>query len=472
VSCIRRLTCRTLNACSHAIAAALVFAASPLPAQPGPDASVSGWFAALDSTLAAATKDPELTSASQTKLSQLVKQHPQVVSALLVSSKGKVTAEAVSSGKPGKKGRSVTGQTWFETAAGKREPHHGAIQSAKAPLALFWALPVAGDIGAAGALAIKIDAGAAMAAATEHLTGPVKLVSGSTVLYSRDWSDAGNYAELAITIPGLENVVLRCDKALLPAPAPEATPAAEAAPSAQTLPQHALADPKAAKTVTTVILIAVGVAVFLLVVLALVLVRSRKRKDIALGDGDNAAPVRKHTTTSQPAVARPAQPGTGHYAAQQGGGLQPMQPPPAHAATAQQPAQRATPPTERFNLPPGARPPVTGQASMGPIHATRPDTATVVSLTPVVSPDLYETMKSQLTREITENLRQEFEQERKRITAKADVYTRTVQGHMNELTEKLSAAEGALTEMANALKNIAFKVKQASNGLEGGPGKQ
>lgn len=106
----------------------------------------------------------------------------------------------------------------------------------------------------------------------------------------------------------------------------------------------------------------------------------------------------------------------------------------------------------------------------GPVHLARPETATVVSVTPAIGPEVYQMIRSQVSEEIKRQLRAEFDSERKRITAKTEVFTRTVQSQLEELVAKLGAAETSMADIASSLKNASFRLKQAADGLESGPG--
>jgi crotonobetainyl-CoA:carnitine CoA-transferase CaiB-like acyl-CoA transferase len=86
-----------------------------------------------------------------------------------------------------------------------------------------------------------------------------------------------------------------------------------------------------------------------------------------------------------------------------------------------------------------------------------------------VSPETYEQLRQQVVREVTENiraeLRKETEAEQRRVQAKADVFYRTMQTHVEELVKHMSEAEGRWTELSTAVKNCGFKLKQALDGL-------
>jgi hypothetical protein len=186
-----------------------------------------------------------------------------------------------------------------------------------------------------------------------------------------------------------------------------------------------------------------GVVVLLLAALVVLIGRSqRKRTEHAARERERrealaAQPRKPPTSIMTPPLP---QPHTGAHA------TVPARSPESHAAHAAPPSV-VTPSSGMTRMPSA---PHVGTGSSGAL----PSAETIAQL------------RQQLQEEIRGQLMQEMEAERKKFAARAEVFTRTVATHVQELVERIGEAETRWVDLSASMKSSAFKLKQALDGFE------
>ncbi len=478
---------------------------------------IEAFFDEYDKSLAELASDPAIVNGSVgtvgQRLTSYMQQRDALHTLMRINSSGKVINEAVRSGKPGRRNRSVARQSWYAAVTDELEPYYGYVKPARGPLMLFWAKPLKVDDGgearSGGALLAKIDLADAIRKAAGSLDEPFTVRWDDDQLLAHKGGAPDDARAVALTIKGIEELTFRAAPSVVAAsPEEQASPEKpEAAPAAA---EGESGDGDTGKTGaasnSTRMLFAVlaGVLVFLIALIwALVHVNHKNherlmreidgvdtsaraktagpapgRPDTRQAHGPARSPSMSsrpterqmpqvpvqptHTPTPQPQAQ--VRPQTRQHSQQQ------MQPRPQ---TGQHP-QQARPQTRQYSQQQPQQQPgrqYTQRAPQQQQAPRRPDTATIAGAS-VVSPEMYERLRQQLTQELSTQLRaqlqDELDAERRKLNARAQVFHRTVQTHIQELVDQMTEAEGRWNELSTAMKNSAFKLKQALDGLQHG----
>ncbi|MBD3240855.1 MAG: hypothetical protein GF331_09740 [Chitinivibrionales bacterium] len=493
-----------------------VFAGLPLTAvavAESPLNEIETFFNEYDKSLSELASDPDIVNGSvaavRQRLASYMERRDALHTLMRINSSGKVINESVRDGKPGRKNRSVARQSWYTTVADNLEPYYGYVKPARGPLMLFWAKPLRvddkGKVRSGGALLAKIDLADAIQKASRSLDVPFTVLWDGDNLLAHKGGAPDDADAVALTINGIEDLTFRGPPAAVagasaaaigdkPKPGPAASPA-ENTPG-ESEPGTSLAGNNRMRLVFAVL---AGVVVLLIVLIWALVHSSRKNHERLMReiDGTDALPSGSQKTvgpmpgrpdtrqTSQPpsVSARPTERQIPQV---------PIRPTPTPTPTPQPQAVRSPQPqlrpqTRQYSqqFRPQTRQysqqvrPQTGQHSQQQLQAQQqaqqpprsPDTKTLAGAT-VVTPEMYEKLRQQLKQEISTQLRaqlqDEFEAERRKLNARAQVFHRTVQSHIQELVDQMTEAEGRWNELSTAMKNSAFKLKQALDGLQHG----
>jgi hypothetical protein len=325
----------------------------------------------------------------------------------------------------------VARQPFYSAVKKSKEPYYAYLQPDDESLLLFWAVPVFVDPEAeeprvTGVLAARLVLEQCLAQVAQEVEFAFAVLRDSSTLFTHELDTADSALQSPLTINGLDSLELAY--VLPPPPEPEVVDSVLAEVE-DTLPA---AQPLTLEGVVSALLPVLGVLVFLLLVALLFLVRHvlRRRREQAARErerktGVMRVPRRPPTTVIR---ARPAK-GT----------------PPAVPRT-------PLPETDAVMPPPTDRQPQPkGESTAG---------------TAEVSDELYQKVRKQVYEDLREETMEEMANERRKMFAKAEVFTRTVETHVNDLTKQLSEAETSWNNLSAAMKSIAFKLKQALEGFE------
>jgi hypothetical protein len=407
-------------------------------------APFDAYFSRLDSYLTQLAATPEVQTgepaAVEKQLQAALGANAAMTTLLRASAKGKITTEVVQSGAP-EKARSVAKQPWFVSAGAKMQPYYGSVQPDKGSLQLLWARPVttqakAGAAKPAGALAARIDLAQALAALAPGVSAPFSVMVQGRLVYAHAWKEGDSGQAVSLAVKGVEGLMLRIQP---PPPPPVAAPASPSVVTEQAPPQGTMPGGKLAVLLAAL----AGVVVLLLAALVVLIGRSqRKRTEHAARERERrealaAQPRKPPTSIMTPPLP---QPHTGAHA------TVPARSPESHAAHAAPPSV-VTPSSGMTRMPSA---PHVGTGSSGAL----PSAETIAQL------------RQQLQEEIRGQLMQEMEAERKKFAARAEVFTRTVATHVQELVERIGEAETRWVDLSASMKSSAFKLKQALDGFE------
>lgn len=460
------------------LSCALLLLATAVAFGQSPTRTVEGFFTAYEDYFKKLAADETVVKGSVAKVNAIFRtalgEHPSLNTLMRVNSKGRVINEIKRSGKPGKANRSVARQKWFAAATKKMEPYFGHLRPSRGPATLFWAFPITmarttGEIRSAGALLCKIEVPAAFKAASANLNVPLSVDWDGTTVYAKNGGAPDDAKRTILGIRGLMDCTLRLGDpaaaaAVTPPPA-DSQPVAAAATEPEPAPEKeeeqsgsliSELDPKA---IQIAIAVGVGLVVLLLFGGIFALIHAgRKRHQRLMAEIDGApSKQRKPPTAAMPSVGTPRPPTRSMQVAETGKKL------------SRNTEKHVIPPTVSGMPAVEAEPPARVKVAATPRHQADPTAKTLAEGSPVVTPDMYEQIRQQLSEEISAKLRtqlqQEFENERRKLSARAEVFNRTVQTHIGDLVNQLTEAESRWSEMSVAMKNSAFKLKQALDGL-------
>jgi hypothetical protein len=188
-----------------------------------------------------------------------------------------------------------------------------------------------------------------------------------------------------------------------------------------------------------------GVLVLVLLVALVFLVRhvQRRRREQIMRELEKKTGVMKVPRRPPTTVIR-ARSGTGATPVQTRTPLPPpgtVMPPP----TDRPPSPPRTPPPTRTPSP-SAPPPTAGDAG--------------------VPEEVYQRIRKQVYEDLREEVMQEMANERRKMFARAEVFTRTVETYVNDLTKHIAETETSWNDLSASIKNTAFRLKQALEGFE------
>ncbi len=174
----------------------------------------------LDSELLDLSKSDAMSSRrikdAEGPFRKAIKEYPEFQTLMRTNSKGKVVNEIVSKGRPGRKFRDVSNQSWFGETA-KMDPYYGFLKMRDGTTYLFWCKPIPvstreGGYRFGGALVAKIELSDVFEAVAKKSGEPFKLTKENETIYSNAWKNIENAASENVSIKGLDQVMLEGKK--------------------------------------------------------------------------------------------------------------------------------------------------------------------------------------------------------------------------------------------------------------------
>ncbi len=187
---------------------------------PGVRASVpeeiSKHFGNLDTSLKELSEAREMRvrdiSEANDPMQQYMDRFPEVIAVLRINSTGKVVNEIVRKGRPGKKFRDVSSQSWFSTVR-DLDPYYGYLETRGEKMYLFWSWPIKVESGpdfrSGGAVVAKIRLNEALNSVRDEAKSPFRVLVENDVQYSHDWEKGANYEEQPLRVKGLPEAGLQ-----------------------------------------------------------------------------------------------------------------------------------------------------------------------------------------------------------------------------------------------------------------------
>ncbi len=190
---------------------------------------ISAHFASLDTALRELSEAREMRvrniSEANGPLEQYMDRYPEVIAVLRINSNGKVVNEIVRKGRPGKKFRDVSSQSWFSTVSAL-EPYYGYLETRGEKMYLFWSRPIkvesGSDYRSGGAVVAKIRLNEALNSVRDKVESAFRILVENRAQYSHDWEKGANYEEQSLRIRGLPETTLQYVPSQRPAAASEA----------------------------------------------------------------------------------------------------------------------------------------------------------------------------------------------------------------------------------------------------------
>lgn len=190
---------------------------------------ISAHFASMDTALRDLSEAREMRvrniSEANGPIEQYMDRYPEVIAVLRINSNGKVVNEALRKGRPGKKFRDVSSQSWFSTVS-ELQPYYGYLETRGEKMYLFWSQPikVESESGhrSGGAVVAKIRLNEALNSVRDQVESAFRILVENRVQYSHDWEKGANYEELPLRIRGLPEATLQYVPSQRPAAASEA----------------------------------------------------------------------------------------------------------------------------------------------------------------------------------------------------------------------------------------------------------
>jgi hypothetical protein len=209
-------------ACSYifALVCILIPRATPQAASESQKAAaaVEKYFSVMKSDLQSVADLPEMSSMRRAyrALQRHFREYPEIAALMQVNSKGKVINELVRNGRPGKKYRNVSSQSWFGEVA-RLKSYYGYIETRGGGVYLFWCEPIRlgnrSSFRSGGALVAKIDLRKALGRAARQITHPFVVTYEGKSIYSRAWKDAYTPQKTTLNLSGISNLALIGQKA-------------------------------------------------------------------------------------------------------------------------------------------------------------------------------------------------------------------------------------------------------------------
>lgn len=140
-----------------------------------------------------------------------LKQHQIIYSLIRTNSKGTVISEVIRGKAPLRNFRDISGQMWFQKVKQSFQDYYSLEKSKETGrYYLFWCKPVLkSDDQFVGAVVAKIDLWDCFHILSKETNSPFLVLLGNMSLYSHKWEKELTHEEQALTVPGVNDIVLR-----------------------------------------------------------------------------------------------------------------------------------------------------------------------------------------------------------------------------------------------------------------------
>jgi len=418
-------------------------------------------------------------------LANTIKKFPAFQTLMRINSTGKVINEVVREGTPGERYRNVGRQGWFTVAGERMESYHGYVKSDDDYL-LFWVKPLKsrrsnGSYKSAGALLAKIDIGRVLEKVAPTLSLPFTLIFDKETIFRYNWSPSVKHKSIPLSLKGMEECTIlmgtqpvSSGKKLTDAPASKSASKEGASDNAEERAGlNGMQRDTSVSIMTFVPLMVIGGVLILGIFLVLHIKKKVREKHEALireieGIEEPAVPKKKEARKKTKQVKKKKKSSGMEedefvFALPEETDQSTLQAPPTQRMQTPQPTEQPAP----------AAPEAQQTGMYTPAAGIQANTSDQRTPPPAPSPDAMHQMRQQVYQELLPQVRRQVEQEfdamKKDVVTRARIFARTVQTHLDQLSEKMARAENNYNDLQSAVKNSSIKLQEAFDGFEHDP---
>jgi hypothetical protein len=431
--------------------------AKAAPEAPG---TIATYFSRLDAFLADLAADSTIAAGDATaineRFAQILAKHKGFLELLRTDSKGKVIGEAVRSTDEPDRRASVSDQPWFSAAAEKSEPYYGSVEQSDGTVVLIWAKPIRASApdGQEGVLAVKIGLRKVLAeVAGKASLDPFELTAAGETVFAHQWEGDSAATEKALNISGLDDVRVRWVAG--PSSGGEGSSTTDVV---RTSTAGATGETRiAGMSARLFISLAVGIVIIVAVLLIFFTAgrAARRHHEKLMRDIEETSTINPHwppTRSIESIAAQP--PPTGNH---------PKPKTDSYPNLAEDELSAVEQTVELSEIVDHYGPSGTPQPEAQP--APKPQNHPPTTQTSLVPPEVYEQVRGQIRAEMSAEIQSQISHEiqaaEKRMQAKAEAFTSSVETHVNQLVAKLTEAEAAWNGLSTALKSGAQNLQEA-----------